>query len=88
MRRPLRWRVYSAPFEGKRGRLMAATRDGVAAAELVALYGPGATIRTTKGEILWTEGSESQEAGESFDFVEETIYVRAELAEHEASWGS
>lgn len=48
--------------------------DGAA---IVALYGTGAQIRARhKKPALWTEGEEVQSAGESFDFVAETVRVR------------
>jgi len=46
------------------------------AAALVALYGDGATIRSGHTTIVWTEGQETQPAGESFDFVAELAHQR------------
>jgi hypothetical protein len=48
------------------------------AAAIVALEGDYGTIRYghSKRMILWREGLEAQPAGESYDFVAETVYER------------
>ncbi len=46
------------------------------AAALAALNGNGTTIRAGHSVILWTEGAESQPAGESYDFVAEVAEQR------------
>ncbi len=47
------------------------------AAALVALYGPGARILYMGQTSVWVEGNESQDAGESYDHVAETVIDRA-----------
>lgn len=48
------------------------------AAVLVSAIGNGTTIRNghAKRDTVWSEGSEQQPAGESYDFVAETIFQR------------
>lgn len=48
---------------------------GEDAASFVSFLGDGATIRFGT-IVLWTEGAESQPAGESYDYVTETIADR------------
>ena len=51
------------------------------AAALVAFRGKGATIRHGHkvSSIVWTEGSESQPAGESYDHVVEVVQQRIQI---------
>lgn len=65
------WKVYNAAQEYK-----AACKDVEDAACLVSLYGDGGTIRLDHKLILWTEGSEDQQASESYDHVAEVVYRR------------
>jgi hypothetical protein len=48
------------------------------AAAMVAVQGAGATIRNghAKRNVVWHEGEEEQPAGESYDFVAQTIESR------------
>lgn len=48
------------------------------AAALVAFRGEGSTIRHGHrvSDVVWTEGSESQPAAESYDHVAEVVYER------------
>ena len=62
----------------KDGEYLAACKHGEDAACLVAMYGNGATIRHEHSRIVWIEGDEAQLAGESYDFVAETIAARIE----------
>ena len=64
-----RFKVYDA-----NGTYQAACKEPEAAAALVCIYGDGATIRLDHRVILWTEGAESQPAGESYDHVAEHCY--------------
>jgi len=66
-----KWKVYDAE-----GVYQAACKEGEAAAALVAFYGEGASIRRRHGPVVWREGSESQPAAESYDFVVETLASR------------
>lgn len=54
----------------------AASKEIEAAAVLMGLYGEGATIRYGHGQVVWTEGAETQPATESYDFVAELVYKR------------
>jgi hypothetical protein len=60
------------------GQYIAACKAGEDAACLVAFNGAGSTIRHghAKSSIVWTEGSETQSAAESYDFVVTTICAR------------
>lgn len=68
-------KVYNAS-----GEYVASCKYPSDAAALVSLYGDGATIRHghRKTDAVWTEGAESQPAGESYDFVAETVHARLE----------
>lgn len=57
------------------GEYQAAVRHIEDAAVLVASWS-GGTIRWGHSVIVWTEGGETQPAGESFDFVVETAITR------------
>jgi len=67
-----RWKVYAS------GKYQAACHEIEAAAVLASFYGNGAQIRAehSSGWILWTEGAETQPAGESYDFVASTCAER------------
>ena len=57
------------------------------AAALVAVLGDGAQIRYGHRFPMWTEGAETQSAGESYDHVAEVVHAR--VAEHERKrWAS
>lgn len=55
---------------------MASCKEPEAAAALVALYGKGSTVRLDHGKVLWREGTEDQEAGESYDYASHVIQTR------------
>jgi hypothetical protein len=67
-------KIYSAS-----GEYLASCKYGEDAAALVAVLGDGTTIRYgySRQNIVWTEGKETQPAGESYDFVAKTISVRS-----------
>jgi len=65
------WKVYD-----KNGKYIAACKEPSDAAALVALYGNGATLRYGHRLILWTEGAESQNANNSYDYVAVTVQDR------------
>jgi len=69
-----RWKIYD-----QRKRYQAACKEIEAAAQLVVWYGTGSTIRDRHGIIVWTEGSETQTAVESYDELAETVYSRIGL---------
>jgi hypothetical protein len=60
------WKVYNPA-----GEYIAACKHVEDAAALAALNGNGTTIRSghSKAFTVWTEGAESQPAGESYDHV-------------------
>ena len=66
-----RYKVYTAD-----GRYMAACKEPEGAACLMTLYGEGATVRLNHKRVLWTEGKEKQEAGNSYDFASLTMQRR------------
>ncbi len=66
-----RFKVYDS-----HGEYQAACKEIEAAAALMSVYGDGSTIRVDHRLIVWREGYESQPAGESYDFVAETVYQR------------
>jgi hypothetical protein len=68
------WKVYNAT-----GEYIAACKHVEDAAALCALNGDGTTIRSghAKSWTVWTEGAESQPAGESYDHVAELAAFRA-----------
>lgn len=74
MARAPEWKVYDAA-----GEYQAACKEVEAAASLLGFYGEGSTIRFNHRLTLWVEGSESQPASESFDFVSDTIAKRMVL---------
>ena len=59
-----------------RGEYRAAFKYLEDAASLVALLAEGTTIRYGHRKVLWTEGSESQSAAESYDYVAELAHKR------------
>jgi hypothetical protein len=63
---------------GPEGGFQASCVDIAAAAALMSFYGNGAEIRNghAKKNAVWREGSETQTAGESYDFVVETVQDR------------
>jgi hypothetical protein len=67
-------KIYSAD-----GEYVASCKYCEDAAALVAMRGDGTTIRYgySRQNIVWTEGKETQPAGESYDFVAKTISVRS-----------
>lgn len=64
------WKVYSG------GEYRAACKHVEDAAALVAVLGAGAQIRAEHRLVMWTEGSETQSAGESYDHVREVTETR------------
>lgn len=73
-KRPVAWlRVYD-----RDGNYLASCVETEGAAALVALAGAGATIRNghARKNAVWVEGKETQPAGESYDFVAQTIVDR------------
>lgn len=67
------WKVFSPS-----GDYVGSLVHGEDAAALVAIQGEGATIRFaghSKKHVVWTEGSEEQSAGESYD---ETARIMAD----------
>ena len=74
MKIPVAWmKVYS-----KNNDYLGCCVEAEGAAALVALAGNGATIRNghARKNAIWVEGREAQPAGESFDFVAQTIHER------------
>lgn len=65
-----RYKVYDSD-----GTYQAACKKVEAAAAVVALYGPGATIRLGHSKVVWNEGLDG-EAGESYDEVVHTVVSR------------
>lgn len=57
------------------GELRATCTYAEDAGALVSFLGDGSTIREGK-KVLWKEGEEEQSAGESYDFVAETVWRR------------
>ena len=55
------WKIYSGEKE-----YVASCKYAEDAAALVALYGNGATVRYHHSTVVWSEGSESQSAAESY----------------------
>ena len=71
MARSPRFKVYDA-----NGVYQAACKEPEAAAAVVSLYGPGATIRTghTRRNTVWVEGEDGDgEAGASYDAVADRV---------------
>lgn len=68
-------KVYNAA-----GEYLASFKYEEDAAVLVAALGDGASIRIghSKRSVVWTEGKETQSAGESYDHVATTIRGRVE----------
>ncbi len=62
----------------KDGEYIASFKHGEDAAILVAVLGEGTQIRNGHASVVWEEGKEEQTAGESYDFVTETIWERIE----------
>ena len=58
------WKVYSPS-----GEYIGCVKDAEDAAALVALRGDGGTVRYGHRFVVWTEGSEDQPAGESYDYA-------------------
>lgn len=69
------------------GKYQASCVDVAGAAALMSFYGTGAEIRNghSKKKCLWKEGAEDQPAGESYDFVIETINSRMTTANSTAT---
>jgi hypothetical protein len=65
------------------GEYVAACKHAEDAGAVVNLHGEGATIRYDHKHIVWREGREEQQAGDSFDFVATTVHERVR-AIHEA----
>ena len=75
------FKVYDA-----NGKYQAAVKETAAGGALMGLYGPGATIRYghSARRAVWTEGAETQPAGESYDVVAGTVAAR--LADMGVTW--
>jgi hypothetical protein len=74
MTKPVAWiKIYSP-----RGDYVAACVHAEDAACLCALYGDGAQARNghAKKHVIWDEGSESQSAGESYDYAAQLMNYR------------
>lgn len=65
------WKIYT-----KDKKYVASCSHLEAAAALANLYGEGTTIRYGHRMIFWTEGSETQPAGESYDHVAAIVTLR------------
>lgn len=65
------YKVYDAD-----GNYQAACRDTYLSAACIVVLGTGATIRYDHSVVVWTEGAEAIEAGESFDTVAEVVAGR------------
>jgi hypothetical protein len=57
---------------------MAALKHAKDAAAMVALYGPGSTIRIGHHLVVWREGEENFSAAESYDRVASIVKSRLE----------
>jgi hypothetical protein len=66
-----KFKVYSSE-----GEYVAACKYVEEAAAIVAMRGEGWTIRAGHRYIVWHEGHEADEAGNSYDFVAETVWGR------------
>lgn len=68
-----RFKVYDAA-----GVYQAACKEPEAAAAVVSIYGPGATIRAghSKRDTVWVEGDDG-DAGDSYDVVAERVLGRS-----------
>lgn len=73
------WKVYNGSNE-----YQGCVHDVTLAAALVSLLGKGSTIRHGHRTILWREGSEELEAGESYDRVVEIVYDRLDEMKRKA----
>jgi len=58
------------------GHLLAGVNKASDGAMFVDAYGPGTTIRKPSGIVLWTEGQETQQAGQSYDHVSDVVHGR------------
>ena len=65
------YKIYTAS-----GEYVAACKHPNDAGAIINLYGDGATIRNGHKMIVWREGHEAQPAGDSYDFVAETVFDR------------
>ena len=72
------FKVYSP-----QGEYVASCKFAEDAAAVVALHGTGAKIKHYHKQVLWHEGAEDQEAGESFDHVALACWARIDLARKE-----
>lgn len=68
-----RYKVYT-----ESGEYIAACKYGEDAAKLISGSQEGTTIRIGHTRIAWVEGHEIQPAGESYDFVADTLHYREE----------
>lgn len=80
----LLYKIYNADNE-----YVAACKFAVDAAAVVSNWGVGATIRYghSKKCILWTEGKETEYAGNSYDFVSATCIRRLCIRRLKAVYG-
>lgn len=74
------WKVYT-----REGRYEAACKSPETAAAVASFLGEGTTVRWGHKFIVWAEGSEQQEAAESWDFAAGTMLTRVQTRERERS---
>lgn len=67
-----RFKVYTA-----QGEYVAACKYAEDAAAVVAAYGDGTTIRFGHRTVVFTQGSDDADAGDSYDDVAALVNVRA-----------
>lgn len=70
-----RWKIFDSE-----GQYQASAKDVGLAAVIVSFLGDGATIRDGHSlkSTVWTEGKETQSAGENYDYTETVIYARTD----------
>ena len=69
-----KFKIYTAS-----GEYVAATKYAEDAAVLIAVQGNGATVRLNHRRKLWTEGTESLSAAESYDYAASVINEREKM---------
>lgn len=67
------------------GEYVASCKYAADAAAIVAAYGDGAKIKLGHAQVLWVEGEEAIEAGDSYDEVASIVHAR-ERAIHEKGY--
>ena len=71
------WKIYDS-----QGKYVAACTYSEDAAAVVSLHGDGATIRHGHSPIVWRNGSEDFDAGESYDRTAALIMDRWSVYQH------